>query len=135
MGEQLQLVLRMKPDEITGSPPAAEEPTHTLIREYPLDEVFAQRRIVEASLVLDWEVRQPLQQRLRKEAPAGPRLRRSAIHAHARQPATRRVFLEDVTGEIGGHQVAYPTTRVTSHVLGPVSAAGDADQTHALGFR
>src|SRR5450631_2785009 len=101
MRQEHELVRRMKADEVADRPPFLEQIAQPAIGDHALDEILTHPRIAEASLLLDRQVREAGEQRLREEADADPPTRLLAsVDLDAVHAAAGRVLLQDVAAEI-----------------------------------
>jgi len=124
---QSQLVRGMKRHQRAGGPSGAavgEQRAQPMVREHPLDEVLAQIRIVQPTLLFDRQIGQAADQRLGEQAaPIAHRHPRASIDAHPFHPATRRILLQHVAREIFALQRCRAAPGIRIHRFGQVGAA------------
>ena len=114
MRQQLQLVHAVKDDQRTNRPAAAEQRAQPLIGEHALDEVLAQRRIVQAPFLFDRQIRHRADERLGEQPAARAGDPAIVVHTDALESAAGRILLQDVAGEIRRLQLAHARRRRTS---------------------
>ena len=133
MGQQLQLVHAVKDHERTHRPAAAEQCPQPLIGEHALDEVLAQRRIVQTAFLFDRQIGHRADQRLGEQPAAGACHAAIVVHTDALETAARRILLQARSRR--DSPTSASRTRDAANVvmrLGPVLPALDAQQTYRL---
>jgi len=123
MRHQLELVGGVEGDDVAQPPGALEQIAQAAVGEHALDEVLAQRRIVQPPLFLDRQPGHGFEQRLGEESAAVAHGRSAgAVHPYALHPTARRVLLQHVAAEILLLELLDAAPDVGSHRPGVVAA-------------
>ena len=119
--------------ETRGRRPVLDEETPAVMGEHPLDEVLAETRIVQATVLLDGEEGEPVGEHAREHAPAdalgGTAL---AVDPHAEEPARRRALLEDVAVEPLRGELVESLVAPRPHLVGVIDRAVAAHEPRVL---
>ena len=130
MGHQRQLLLAVEGDEIPDRPLRSEEPPEPFVGKDALDEVVAQLRIREATLLLDGKVQESFDERCGEQAPSRWLGRAClTVHEHTVHAARRRVLLQDVAAQVLVAQFVHTPLGVALHRGGVIGVAGGRPET------
>jgi hypothetical protein len=130
--EQREPVRRVEGDEIRRAPAPGEQRAHAAVCEQLLDEVLAQPRVAQTTILFDGEQRQRVDERACEQA-AAVAIRGAALargqDPHALHTATRGVLLEHVTREV---ELGDAVRRVCAHLRGVVRSRSRFAQRDAV---
>src|SRR5215469_2988489 len=134
VGEQQNLVGRMKRDNVVAGERSSCQRPPSVIAEHSFDKIIAEHRIAKPSFIFDWDQRKPFHKGTCEHTYSVPtRFALPVEDPHTFDPATRRIPFKDIAGQISGLEQLELALRQHRYRLGHIPCSRDRHESRGCG--